>query len=80
MRSFIICGMCSTYNTHGRDENVYKILVAKPEGKGPLGILGCKWKDNIRRVQWVPGALSLGVKRQGRETDHSPLSSAEVKD
>jgi hypothetical protein len=30
-------------------------------------------------IQWVPGALSLGVKRPGREADHSPLSSAEVK-
>jgi hypothetical protein len=23
-------------------------------------------------IQWVPGALSLGVKRPGREADHSP--------
>jgi hypothetical protein len=30
-------------------------------------------------IQWVPGALPLGVKRPGRETDHSPPSSAEVK-
>jgi hypothetical protein len=30
-------------------------------------------------IQWVPGALSLGVKRPGREVDHSPPSSAEVK-
>jgi hypothetical protein len=30
-------------------------------------------------TQWVPGALSLGVKRPGREVDHSPPSSAEVK-
>jgi hypothetical protein len=30
-------------------------------------------------IQWVPGALSLGVKRSGREADHSPPSSAEVK-
>jgi hypothetical protein len=30
-------------------------------------------------IQWVPGALSVGVKRQGREVDHSPASSAEVK-
>jgi hypothetical protein len=29
--------------------------------------------------QWVPGAFSLGVKRSGREADHSPPSSAEVK-
>jgi hypothetical protein len=30
-------------------------------------------------LQWVPGALSLGVKRPEREGDHSPPSSAEVK-
>jgi hypothetical protein len=29
--------------------------------------------------QWVPGALSLGVKRPGPEADHSPPTSAEVK-
>jgi len=29
-------------------------------------------------IQWVPRALSLGVKRPGREADHSPPSSAEV--
>jgi hypothetical protein len=31
-------------------------------------------------IQWVPGALSLGVKRPGREADHSAPSSAEVKE
>jgi hypothetical protein len=31
-------------------------------------------------IQWVPGALSLGAKRLGREADHSPPSSAEVKE
>jgi hypothetical protein len=30
-------------------------------------------------IQCVPGALSLEVKGQGREADHSPPSSAEVK-
>jgi hypothetical protein len=30
-------------------------------------------------IQWVPGALSLGVTRMGREADHLPPSSAEVK-
>jgi hypothetical protein len=24
-------------------------------------------------IQWIPGALSLGVKRPGREADHSHL-------
>jgi hypothetical protein len=30
-------------------------------------------------IRWVPGALSLGVKRPGREADHSIPYSAEVK-
>jgi hypothetical protein len=30
-------------------------------------------------IQWVPGALSLEVKRPGREADHSPPPSAEIK-
>jgi hypothetical protein len=30
-------------------------------------------------IQWVPAALSLGLKRPGREADHSPPSSSEVK-
>jgi hypothetical protein len=30
-------------------------------------------------IQWVPGALSSGIKRPGREADDSPLTSAEVK-
>jgi hypothetical protein len=31
-------------------------------------------------IQWVPGALSLGVKRSGREVGHSPQSGSEVKE
>jgi hypothetical protein len=31
-------------------------------------------------IQWVPGALSLGVKHPGREADHSPPPSADVKE
>jgi hypothetical protein len=30
-------------------------------------------------IQWVPGALSQGVKRPRREADHSHPASAEVK-
>jgi hypothetical protein len=30
-------------------------------------------------IQWVPGALSLGVKWLGHEADYSPQSSAVVK-
>jgi hypothetical protein len=31
-------------------------------------------------IQWVPGTLSLGVKRPGREADNSLPSSARVKE
>jgi hypothetical protein len=31
-------------------------------------------------IQWVPGALSLGIKRLKREAHHSSPSSAEVKE
>jgi hypothetical protein len=57
-----------------------------------LGIIYYKWRINLFTtasrtalgptqppIQWIPGALSLGVKRQGHEADHSPTSSAEVK-
>jgi hypothetical protein len=30
-------------------------------------------------IQWVPGDVSLGVMQSGCESDHSPPSSAEVK-
>jgi hypothetical protein len=31
-------------------------------------------------IQWIPGSLSLGVKRPRREADHSPPPSTEVKE
>jgi hypothetical protein len=31
-------------------------------------------------IQWVPGAISLGVKWPGREADHTPPSSTKVKE
>jgi hypothetical protein len=30
-------------------------------------------------IKWVSGSVSPGVKRQGREDDHSPTASADVK-
>jgi hypothetical protein len=31
-------------------------------------------------IKWLPGARSLGIKLPGREADHLPPSSAEVKE
>jgi hypothetical protein len=32
----------------GKKRNSYRILVGKPEGKGPLGRPRCRWVDNIK--------------------------------
>jgi hypothetical protein len=32
----------------GEKRNAYRILVGKPEGKGPLGRPRHRWEDNIR--------------------------------
>jgi hypothetical protein len=32
----------------GKERNLYKVLVGKPEGKGPLGRPRRKWKNGIR--------------------------------
>jgi hypothetical protein len=37
------------------------------------------WGPPNHLIQWVPVALSPGVKRPGREADYSPSASAEVK-
>jgi hypothetical protein len=39
-----MCGECST---HGRDDNVYKILVGKSERKRTHGRPRRRWEDNI---------------------------------
>jgi hypothetical protein len=40
----------------GQGRNAYRVLVAKPEGKRPLGRLRHRWKDNIkidlREIRW----------------------------
>jgi hypothetical protein len=37
--------MCGTCGINERD--AYRVLVIKPEGKGPFGSCRCKWEDNI---------------------------------
>jgi hypothetical protein len=36
---------CSTY---GERRGVYRVLIGKPEGKGPLGRPRRRWEDNIQ--------------------------------
>jgi hypothetical protein len=35
-------------STNGEKRHAYRILVGKPQGKGPLGRLKRRWVDNIK--------------------------------
>jgi len=38
-------------------EDVYRVLVGKPEGKRPLGKPRRRWVYNVRMSLWVEGSL-----------------------
>jgi hypothetical protein len=40
--------MVRACSTNGGECNAYRILVGKPEGKGPLGSPRHRWVDNIK--------------------------------
>jgi hypothetical protein len=37
------------------------------------------WRPTLRRIQWLPKAMSPGIKWLGREAEHLPQSSAKAK-
>jgi hypothetical protein len=51
-------------------------------GRGKIFLFSIASRPVLRPTQppikWVPGAISLGVKRPGCEADHSPISLVEV--
>jgi hypothetical protein len=65
-----------TFNTRGRSLDSDGL-------DGPGSIPGSAYTPTLGPtqppIQWVPGALSPRVTRQGREADHSPPTSAVVK-
>ena len=47
----------------GEDRGVQRVLVAKPEGKRPLGRPRCRWEDNIKMdLQEVGGGHGDWIK------------------
>jgi hypothetical protein len=66
---FLIVALPSPY-IHRQGVGIFPFTTAS---KPPLG-------PTQPPIQWVSGALSLGVKRPGREADHTRTSSAEVKE
>jgi len=45
MKEDEVGGTCST---HGEGRGVYRVLVGRSEGKGPLGGPRRRWEDNIQ--------------------------------
>jgi hypothetical protein len=69
--------IATTYGLEGREVGV-RVL-----GGGKIFLLSTSSRPVLGPtqppIQWVPGALFLVVRRAGREADHSPPTSAEVK-
>jgi hypothetical protein len=62
--------MVTTSCNPGQEQEIFLFSTASRPTLGPIH----------SPLQWVPGALSPEVNRQGREPEHSPPSSAEVND
>jgi hypothetical protein len=68
-------GMMTSYGLDDRGVRVRVPVGARIFSASSRPVLG----PTQPPIQWVPRALSPGVKRQGREVDHSLPASAEVK-
>jgi hypothetical protein len=55
----------------GEERNVYRVLVGKPEGKGPLGRPWRRWEDGIkmdlREIGWGVGGVEWIQLAQDRD-------------
>jgi hypothetical protein len=70
-----VVGIATSYGLNDRE-----VGVRVPIGSRIFSSLRCPDLGSTQLpIQWVPGALSPGVKRPRREADHSPPTSAEVK-
>jgi hypothetical protein len=91
---FLVGSFCPTSNTHAGGSALfcYRRLLNLQYIRSYLPYLpvGSRMFSSTRRpdrlwgstqppIQWVPGALSPRIKRPGREPDHSPPTSVEVK-
>jgi len=43
----------------GERRGVYRVLVGKPEGNGPLGRPMCRWEENIKKHLQEVGWLDM---------------------
>jgi hypothetical protein len=63
-----------------------RLQAGRPRSRSPIPGRGKRFLSSPGRglrptqapIQWVPGTVILGVKRQGLETDHSPPSNTAI--
>jgi hypothetical protein len=65
----VVCGVGGQGSITGRGKEIFLYTTASRPALGPT----------LLSIQWVLGIIFPGVKRPGREADHSPPFSAEVK-
>ena len=53
--------MGAAYSMYVEGSGVYRVLVGKPEGKGPLGRPRRRWDDNIRMELQEAGMWVYGL-------------------
>jgi hypothetical protein len=62
---------------------VLVLFVSLLAGRGKIFLLSIVFRPPLGPtkppIQWIPKSVFLGIKRPGRETDHSSPSGAEVK-
>jgi len=51
--------MGGAYSTYGETRGVYRVLVGKTEGKGPLGKRRRRWENNIKMVLQEVGCAGM---------------------
>jgi hypothetical protein len=70
----------SLVSDYGLDDRAIKVRYRQRQRNFPLTSVSRPALGPTQPpVQWVPGVLSRGKARPGRDADHSPPSSAEVK-
>jgi hypothetical protein len=67
-------------SVYGLDDRDFRVRFPAGAGNFSFTTASRTALESTQPIQWVPGVLSLGVKRSRSEADHSPPSSAEVKE
>jgi hypothetical protein len=76
---FISRSLATASNSGDSSASRAQVLSSQPPAHNSLNLLNPLLRTSRLPLELVSGAVSPGIKRLGRESDHSPLSSIEVR-